>query len=604
MTDQKSASRAITDQKLEMDSFEFRADSFDQCYQLHMTIYAANVIMVLNMIHNFPADCLATTPIKSAMFGLLTLICCCAGYRHVVHSNRHSMVQGLHSAILPARFSSYALLGTFVTYGFCVVIAVLQYPIPSTSCSEDDIWQHVLPVWLASVGTMELLFGILCVTHGISIRRLIMRGGFIHFLFLIFHMATWGFTAVHTFSYALSCHALQHGSFWLGLYIGDTLLKIQQHYYDEAALLRRNKLLEQRVEQLAVEKQRSEYDRQLIQHELLQAMQKSTTGRPRSGACSDPRFSSSLHDSASQHTDSESESGTLSEPDMESEGAAAAAAALGRLQPGFQLPPEPSRLTSGAASSSGWSDVSHILRHTLQQQHREFAAQPGKLNPHAVSFPAPPQTASIAEVHPAPETARAPYERTKAFIRRTKRQRAAQRMLEAQTAGGLREDPAHANLQLDGIQEASAPPTPLAPPPPLPPQLIHAPLTVPMGMGMEVPPDLLMHPHPLMAMPMPLHTPIQMPLHVPMPVPHPIHQPVPVPMPNQPMQQLPSHTHLAPPPNDDNGVRPTESALRRQRRSAAEKARHSSEIENSRSADLAAALQRIEKLEAKLHDPE
>ena len=93
---------------------------------------------------------------------------------------------------------------------------------------------------------------------------------FCHFTLMI---PTVDATVGRTVPYIVLNHAAQHLSFLLGCFLGQSLISGQRRFFDEAWKLR-IKLLERRCQQLEEEKERADYDRQLVQHAVDQRMNK------------------------------------------------------------------------------------------------------------------------------------------------------------------------------------------------------------------------------------------------------------------------------------------------------------------------------------------
>lgn len=302
-------------------------------------------------------------------------------------------------------------------------------------CGGDDLFKEAMPAWFAHIGSIELLVGMACSTYGISLRVIAINGGAVHCAFAVCQLLLFLSHGTRSASVYATCHLVQYMSFGFGAYVGDALLNGQKYYFDKAAALS-IQLLEKRVEQLAAEKERAEYDRRMAQHRL-------TTYDER-------KLSQAVEDDDSDDSWSCSDGRDA----LSSEDDPKPVQALEQLQPGVALSAEPSlpKPKGAAASNSGWTDISSLLK--VSHHHQNEAAKDdqdeaarqavrSQLNPTAPEWRAPSTQHAVQHMYqhqlasPATtvwhqsELGGVPRVRNlKTVQRREKRQRAAQRQME------------------------------------------------------------------------------------------------------------------------------------------------------------------------------
>jgi len=195
-----------------------------------------------------------------------------------------------------------------------------------------------------------------------------------------------------TLFYAVRMHVVQHLSFALGVYMADKLLLVPRRYFDHAILLE-YELLEQRVEQLKQEKERANYDREMLRQVVTKYERSEGSEKPSESV------SSSAYPSRPESISGEPQHAAIPEDEVVRD-PQAAPSVLG-LDAGHPLPDSglPTRRT--AKSSSGWTELetelSGILRQTIRRQTgagHHVAAGEQSLNPNAAAWPATATTAS------------------------------------------------------------------------------------------------------------------------------------------------------------------------------------------------------------------
>ena len=271
----------------------------------------------------------------------------------------------------------WALFYSFLTFGlYCIYAATHK---GNDLCDGDDLFNEVMPTWFAHIGPIELLVGVACSTYGISLRRIVVNGGVVHSAFAVCQLLLFLGRGTRSASLYAACHLVQYVSFGVGVYLGDALLNGQKYYFDQAAALN-IRLLERRVEQLTVGKERAEYDRGMAQHSYQRLLTHLSSEEER-------KLSQTVHeiDRPSDNGSSCSCSGITDDPSTCEEDPTPVQA-LELLQPGVALDGSPSLSNpKGAAmSDSGWSDISRLLKVVDRKQNDDNAlAVSSRLNPQA-----------------------------------------------------------------------------------------------------------------------------------------------------------------------------------------------------------------------------
>jgi len=223
------------------------------------------------MISMIPPECYSH-PVGLIFPALFIAICICAALRSKTHSGHmKQMLAAPFSGVGHVNSSSYAVLVGPASFSICALCAALGAHSSNNEtglvCGGMDLWDEIIPAWWANVGPMAMLYGIYCSTCGIPLRQIAVRGGAIQVLFALANMLLLGLDGTHTMAYFLRCHGVQHLAFAFGVQIGDALLNGQRCNVDQAMMLR-NQLLHQRVEQLTEEKERANFDRLMMQQTL------------------------------------------------------------------------------------------------------------------------------------------------------------------------------------------------------------------------------------------------------------------------------------------------------------------------------------------------
>jgi hypothetical protein len=265
---------------------DFRATIFERSYHLHMVIFGVCALLVANMYRlttEFSPGCQAHPTIAYLLPAFLAVF---AGslwrrYRQQQALTTHPMptptvprklakdgADDSNAAAQASLLQSRSLKHAF--FAFSALMLPLVFVDSGnvsddpaidalTRCTSDDLWRDALPVFFAHIGVIALLLGVLCSTLMMVTYRLYLNSSLINLCFFVVNIRLYGWSSVHTLSYAIGCHLVQHASFYVGVYVGDALMHMQRRTFDEVSLLR-IKLLKSRVEQLQREKERINYE--------------------------------------------------------------------------------------------------------------------------------------------------------------------------------------------------------------------------------------------------------------------------------------------------------------------------------------------------------
>jgi len=169
-------------------------------------------------------------------------------------------------------------------------------------------------------------------------------------------------TEKHNFFFICACQVPQQCGFWMAICIGAQILAGYRKYIDEATELR-CALLERRVEQLTREKERLDYDRKLLQkqsrREQAETQDSQSLGsaeRTSVSALSGPAYVTSETSARLAEHNTSDRDDTEQQPDS--------TPCYTSLEPGTTLPANRDYTAnpSGAASTSGWTDLSRAIR--------------------------------------------------------------------------------------------------------------------------------------------------------------------------------------------------------------------------------------------------
>jgi len=397
----------------------FSQNVFEQSYDLHIVVYATSAVL-LTSLKSSSSECRG--PMKSVILdGLVTVVVAC-GLLRWFHRRAAARSAGLESSaskderegigqptsmmVTPTNLLAFSFVGF-------AVISLLSslYFTPADLCNgpPGEIWDVLMPAWYAHIGPIEMLTGVMLVTHGLHLRTAIYLGIIAQLgmgvaqLYILLQAAD----EKHSVTSIVLNASVQHIAFFVGVFFGNGLIHGQRIYYDQAAKARAE-LLERRVEQLQAEKDRADYDFYLIQHTInrLRKTEDKTEGPleedvPRSGShvSSQSHVSVDLTDGESISSDGAacSSHGAAAEP-LQPAPASALPRTLARtlapalaqtssqaqaapvavsLAPGVTLPKDDSpagKLLSGARpppSTSGWSELSALIR-IERHQHEQL----------------------------------------------------------------------------------------------------------------------------------------------------------------------------------------------------------------------------------------
>ena len=416
----------------------FGTDVFEQCYTVHMGVYGAGIVMALSLKYTSRA-CDGLVQYLLNTF-LLTFVLCFAS-RWVYHK-KHQEDQ-LHVALAQvsgaavslddvktARSETKARL-TLVLCLSLLALSLFSLHIGISWKSSDlcriggsaaDIWETLMPTWYAHAGTLDMLTGLMLTTHNLGARNLLFLGGASRVGFIFGHLlsvlpaadASVGRTPL----FIVLCNSAQHLSFFLGCFLGHSLINGQRRFFDEAWKLR-VKLLERRCDQLQAEKERADYDRQLVQHAVNQRMNELKGGRDDEEMSGVSRLSSKTPPNASNASSPMLTRRSVALPEALTDGVPQGCAApndgdaiksstapdltlaptCGALPRESSIPP-PCSTSGKSASSAGWSELNRLIGDTrlvmenpnaAAGSDRDGAESPATLNPNAHEW-APPQT--------------------------------------------------------------------------------------------------------------------------------------------------------------------------------------------------------------------
>ena len=250
----------------------FDANVFEQCYYVHMAAYSASMLLGISLKFQ-TRDCDGV--VHSLYNFLLTIFSLCFAARWWVRQNEVRKIthpKGAKDTIVGDSKTGMTLWLTAIVSLFTLFSVYAGFNWSTAELCRvggqaSDAWVTMLPAWYAHSSPIDMLFGLLLSTHGLRVNHVVLIGAFSHIGFLFGHLSTILPAADehHTVGYILGNHSVQHISFVLGVFLGHSLINGQRRFFDEAWSMR-VKLLEHRCDQLQAEKERANYDRQLVQH--------------------------------------------------------------------------------------------------------------------------------------------------------------------------------------------------------------------------------------------------------------------------------------------------------------------------------------------------
>ena len=174
-------------------------------------------------------------------------------------------------AIYASRWSSDLLLKIHWSFSLYSVYLSLVYTPESVGFQRvgdtHEYWIKFGTPYHMTAPLVELLSGIIFFTLGGKVRHVLLWGGSSQVMFIV---ACWNLLSqvidkAHPTSHIICLMVVQQLAYGIGSFIGLFLIRSNRRYF-ELAKDARIELLERRVEQLEVEKDRLEYDRKLAQH--------------------------------------------------------------------------------------------------------------------------------------------------------------------------------------------------------------------------------------------------------------------------------------------------------------------------------------------------
>ena len=298
-----------------------------------------------------------------------------------------------------ALFHTHVMAAMHVCTGAYTLITSLRVP-PSAFYGGRSVeyWQDPTMIILGVTTTLALVcIGVFSMTIGMSLSD-VLRGGVPGQVMFTLAEAYW--IRYHAYMPGVIYPGIvmmlcQNCGYGFGLYLGWELFSGYGTYFREAYEFKL-RLLQQRVESIHKEKNRLEYDRMMAikaikVHDVVDSASDALTVCSASNA-------SSVNGRATDGTDGTATDGTANNPP-------AHLADLGS-RPGMSLPSGGFvPLRTGAASTSGWSELSGLLRtvqSTRQEESQSAGARPapkgGILNPNAKPWAGPMTMPAVAQL--------------------------------------------------------------------------------------------------------------------------------------------------------------------------------------------------------------